>query len=79
MRILNEISNQSLKNVTLYLTLSEAQELQDSLAQIIKNPTNNHAHVSSGDYQKEITICIYDSNNLDELNERSKKLIILDE
>jgi len=79
MRILNEVSNQPLKNVTLYLTLAEARELQDSLAEIIKIKENYHAHISSDDYQKEITVCVYDEKKLNGFDERSKKLILFDE
>jgi hypothetical protein len=73
MRILDEVTNKSLKNITLYLTFSEATELLDSLAQIIKKPINNHDHISSEDYQKEITICIYDKKNLMDLMKDQKK------
>ena len=77
MRMLDEISDRKLDRVTLYLTRAEAQELRDSLGSILVNPRGNHAHVSSQDYRKELTVCIYDDATLDEhgFNERSKKLI----
>ena len=79
MRILDEISDTSLEKIILYLTDSEALELRDSLNDILKKPTNNHAHINNQNYSKEITVCIYDKNRLDSFNERSKKLIMNDE
>jgi hypothetical protein len=80
MRLLDEGSDKSINRVTVYLTKSEAAELYIDLKKIIDAPKNNHAHVSSEDYKKEITICIYDENMIDEgFNDRSKKLIKYDE
>ncbi len=79
MRILDETSDKSLENTTLYLTFMEASHLRDSLNQLLKEPLNNHAHISSEDYQKEITVCIYDVNNLQGFSERSKNLIVNDQ
>ena len=80
MRLLDEGSDKSINRVTVYLTKSEADELYNDLKRIIDTPKNNHAHVSSDDYKKEITICLYDENMLDEgFNDRSKKLIKYDE
>jgi hypothetical protein len=75
MRLLDEDSNKKLDRVTLYLTRSEAEELRDDLERILANPRGNHAHLSSKDFRKEITICIYDDTMLNDFNERSKKLI----
>ncbi len=79
MRILDKKSDKPLKNVTLYLTSAEASELRSSLNQLLKKPVENHDHISSEDYQKEITVCIYDVNNLQGFSERSKNLIINDQ
>jgi hypothetical protein len=79
MRILDEISDKSLKNLILYLTFAEASELRDSLDEILKKPLNNHAHIYSENFQKEITVCIYDMDNLKGFNERSMNLIINDQ
>lgn len=75
MRILDESSDKSLEKVILYLTLEEALELKDSLDELLKKPLNNHTHVSDENFQKEITVCIYDTNNLSGFSERSKNLI----
>lgn len=79
MHILDETSNRSLKKVSSYLTYSEALELRDSLNDLIQTPLNNHAHIPCENYQKEITVCIYDVNKLDGFDERSVKLITKDE
>lgn len=79
MRILDEISDKPLANIILYLTFSEASELRDSIDLILKKPINNHAHIPSEDFQKEITVCIYDPLNLKGFNERSITLIGNDE
>ena len=79
MRILNEDNDKKIDMVTLYFTQDEAEEMRDSINIIIKNPIDNHVHISSSDCTKEVTICVYDVNNLGDFNERSKKLILEDE
>ena len=78
MRILDVLTNKSSSNLILYLTESEARELSSSLNELIRNSSNNHSHISSDDYQKELSVCLYDPNKLNGFNERSKKLIIDD-
>jgi len=75
MRILDEISDKSLEKIILYLTFSEASELRDGLEDLLKKPSNNHIHISSESFQKEITVCIYDIDNIKGFNERSMNLI----
>ena len=58
MRIVDEISDKSLENVVLYLTVSEALELKDSLEDLLEKPINNHIHISDESFQKEITVCV---------------------
>lgn len=41
--------------------------------------TSNHYHLSSEDYQKEITICLYDSVNISNFHPSIQKLIRDDE
>jgi hypothetical protein len=78
MRILDQDHDRSLKAVTIYLTNSEAAELRDALEQIQADPVGRHEHTSSGDYTKEVTVCIYDPDHLAQFDERSKKLILED-
>jgi len=76
MRILDENTDKSLENITLYLTLSEAMELRGSLNELIENPKNNHTHINDENYQKELTVCIYSTEDLNGFNTRSIDLIL---
>lgn len=78
MRILDERTDKSLSHVTLYLTLAEASELKDALDALISDHVGRHEHIPSDDYSKEVTICVYDSSNLSDFNERSRQLIMQD-
>jgi hypothetical protein len=63
MRITNDDANNAeIKGVCLWLTRAEAQELIDSLEQLLDKPPGpaNHHHVSSADYQREITVTLTD-------------------
>jgi hypothetical protein len=66
---------QKLDGVGLYLIREEAIQLQSYLEQLLADPGMHHAHLSSYDYQKEVTVSIYDVANLEGFDERSKKLI----
>lgn len=78
MRILDDVSDKKLDRITIFFTKEEAVFLQGYLRQIIDNPNKDHAHLSSSDYQKEITICIYDNLRADKFSTRAKKLILED-
>lgn len=75
MRILDEETNNPLHRVTLYLTLSEANELSDKVQSLLSATNVHHEHVSSEDYQKEVTLTIYENHPIDSFDERSRKLI----
>ena len=79
MRILDQNADKSLNDILIYLTYDEALELKSSLDDLLERPSNNHSHISSKDYSKELTVCIYDENNLTGFNERSTTLIKNDE
>jgi hypothetical protein len=54
-------------------------ELKDSLEIVIgASEDARHEHISSEDYQKEITVCLYDPTVLEKFSERSNKLILED-
>ena len=78
MRILDEQNDKSLDAVIIYLTKKEAAELRDSLEQILVNHLGRHEHVSSDDYRKELTVCVYETDHLDRFDDRSKRLIVED-
>lgn len=76
MYILDEESNKSLENITLILTKSEIQQLIGYGKQLIENsPSSEHYHLSNENYQKEITICLYDPENISALHPRIQELI----
>ena len=75
MRILDEDTDRSITTIVLYLERSEAEELRDSLNLLLEDSSQRHEHVSSEDNRREVTVCIYDPDNLEGLNERSKTLI----
>jgi hypothetical protein len=75
LRILDDESDRKLDNVSIFLTKEEAVQLRGYLNQLLDDSKLQHCHLSSKDYQKEITICLYDEKNLESLNQRSIKLI----
>lgn len=79
MRILNQDSDKSIQEILLLLTKSEASELRDELERLLSsNQSDNHGHINDTEYQKEITVAIYDDSNLNGFDDRSKRLIIED-
>lgn len=76
MHILDNDTDKSIDQVTLYLTPSEAGELRDKLAAILKSHQNDHAHINDTAFTKEITICTYDLEHLDHFDERSRRLLL---
>lgn len=52
-----------LSSVGLGLTQDEARELRDTLEILLENPPGRHEHVSSSDYQTEVTVWIADDSN----------------
>ena len=78
MRLLDEDIDRACSRVTIYLTHQEAVELRDSLEALVAGPSGGHEHVSDADYKKEITVCLYDSVELSEFSDRSRRLIELD-
>ncbi len=68
MRILNEADDKPMDRVTLFL-------INEMLADPIGH---DHEHVSSDDYRKEVTVCIYSPDSPNQFDERSKRLILED-
>jgi len=75
MRMLDEIRDQSVSVITILLTREEAEELRDSVASILGDRIGRHEHISSQDFQKEITIAVYDDATIESFNERCRRLI----
>ena len=79
MRILNQDTDEVLKDVLLLLTESEASELKDELERLLSSTQrDDHGHINDDEYQREITLTIYNDDNLDGFDERVKRLIIED-
>jgi hypothetical protein len=81
MRISDDVSDKKLDRVTIFLTEQEALQLESYLKQFLEKSKEKglHFHLSSEDYQNEITFCIYDPKNIDKLHPRAQKLIRDDE
>lgn len=78
MRMLDDDRDIKVDNISIFLTKDEALQMIGYLEDLIENPDNHHAHLSSEDYQKEITMCVYDQKNIDSFHPRARKLIIED-
>ena len=77
MRMLDEERNIAVENLSLYLKKTEAEELFYALKSLLETGDHDkHIHVSEDTYIREITILLYDDNNMNGLSERSKKLIL---
>ena len=79
MKMLDESTDKKIENATVFLTKLEIEQLHSYLGELIENPDNQHFHLSSDDYQKELTVCLYNVEDLTGLHERAKKLIIEDQ
>ena len=79
MRILDQESDKKLDNIIIFFTKEEAIQLKSYLNQLLDKPELHHSHLSSADYQKEITVCVYREDNISSFDDRSKKLILHDE
>ena len=56
MRILDDDLDKKLNTVSIFLTKKEAIQMRGYLNQLIEKPELQHAHLSSEDYKKEITV-----------------------
>ncbi|HBS52346.1 MAG TPA: hypothetical protein DEA62_05165, partial [Coxiellaceae bacterium] len=75
MRILDIESSKALSNICVYLTLSEAKDLMSSIENLLEDRLEHHVHIHDNVYQHEITVTIYNENELSSFDERSRKLI----
>jgi len=79
MRIYNYDINKSFEEIFIYLTPNEIIELIQKLEHLLKKPKTHHIHLNELDSNDEIscemTVSIYTSENINEFDERSKKLI----
>ena len=75
MRILHEESDAVLSNVTLYLDTGEMAHLRDIAENLLADPTLEHCHLSSDDFQIEVTLVLI-PEDISQLNERSQRVIL---
>ncbi len=68
-------NNEVLNSITLCLTSAEAKELTDSATDLVEHPSNHHHHISSSDFQTEITIAVYNSENLGDFDQDLQRII----
>ena len=79
MRVFDPNTDTTLKDVVLYLKANEAKELLDSLSEMLEtNDLNSHSHINDVSFEHEITVVLYEEQQIDKLNERSQKIIIED-
>jgi hypothetical protein len=79
MRLIDEVNNHALKQVTLFLTIEEASSLVKQVADLLVKPKLHHVHIEDDEFKREITVAIYTSSNMSQFDERSRKIIEKDE
>jgi hypothetical protein len=75
MYILDDEKKQKLEDVGIYLTKDEASHLLAYLQKLLTDESVDHIHFASEDHQKEMTVYLYDPENLDALGSNVKKFI----
>ncbi|MCH1430188.1 MAG: hypothetical protein L7U87_05430, partial [Chlamydiales bacterium] len=68
MRILDDDSDRKLDTISIFLTKTEAEQMIGYLSDLIEDLEGStfppHSHFSSEDYQKEITLSVYNPEGL---------------
>lgn len=67
-----------MNNAIIYLTSEEAWEIKDALDGLLSSKQKlDHEHVPdrANDFKREITLCIYDEQDLEGFHPRAVKLI----
>ena len=76
MRIANHENLVQLDRVTLFLTDREMKEMIGYLVDLIGKNDDSHHHVSSENYDREITITRFDPENAGFLDEFSREIVL---
>ena len=76
MRLLDVDTGKPLRDVCVYLTPLEARQMLGYLKGLVNGRVEHHAHVNDDSYEREVTIAVYTERNLDQFDERSRKLIL---
>ena len=75
MRILDSDTDRALDGLLLEFDEHELAAFANAIEQLLRIPLGDHDHVYNEDYQKEVTVTVYDPDDLTRYNERSKRLI----
>lgn len=76
MRIYDQENDKTLQDLILCLTKNEAIELRDSINAMLKNKNfDRHEHIDDEEFCHELSIMIYDMDNLTNINERLIRVI----
>lgn len=78
MRIYHSNTNQLFDSIEIYLTLSEAKEMQAQLDWLIENPNELDVIINEQSERtpnREISLIIYTSENLKLFNQQSRDII----
>lgn len=59
MRIVNEITEETLNNIAIFLTKEELLVLQGYIRQLLEDPICAHIHFMDDEYKREIMIASY--------------------
>lgn len=79
MRILDQDKDKKINDVLLLLTCSEASELKDELERLLaSSQKDDHGHVNDIEFEREISIAIYNENNIEGFDDRIKRLLTED-
>ena len=80
MRMFDEDNKKNIDTLTLLLEEAEVSQLISYLNALISgNDKKAHFHMNNEDYSKEITLALYDVNDINHFSDRYKKLILEDE
>ncbi|MGE4573534.1 MULTISPECIES: hypothetical protein [Parachlamydia] len=76
MHIFDDELKKNLDGVTLLLTKCEIKQLIGYAKQLLEEkPPSDHYHLCDENYQKEITICLYEPEKMDSFHPAIQKLI----
>ncbi|HLO97460.1 MAG TPA: hypothetical protein VK171_02595 [Fimbriimonas sp.] len=68
MRLLTDNSNTEINDLTLVLTKAEIREFIGYLEQLLEG--EHHCHLSDGEFIREITMCMYAPERMEEYDQR---------
>ncbi len=79
MRIYDEVHEQSLPRVMLFLTKKELRELYGYIEDLMTSPICDHIHLMDGEYRREITIASYSETEKNTFAKQFNELVQKDD